>query len=486
MDFTSTRKSENRIGAKSRVATVLVALLVVASVFVTPAIAAGHNDSPTDRNEGPTDAETLSASTSAANTFSGCRNKPISQPGTYNLTGGVTNSNQQYCINITADKVVLDGMGHTLQGVGGSGTSTPPVGIHVTGQQVIIKNITIEQWQTGVAYRNGSSHIQNSQITDISLDGVTSHNSTVELGDTLVTADDDGVQASNSELTIFTSRITNENDTDLQRGVRVNDDTHFVMTKSTIENAAITGVLVNTHSMGYLWSNTIVDSEIGVKYTSDSYSTHFTDNVIRGSDRHAVELDEGSNVTKFVNNTLLDTGQHGLLIESSYANVTKSSFVNIGESGVVVGPSARAGKTKIHETNFDNVSNYGVLNRNQSAVVNATGNYWGGPSGPSSNSADSDAPFTDPKSGVKADGAGVSVSEGSTAGVSNVHFDPFTKSPHAPLIPTDLALSEGIEETTKADSEADQGASGDSPGFTPLAAAVALLAFALLAARRPE
>jgi len=82
-----------------------------------------------------------------------------------------------------------------------------------------------------------------------------------------------------------------------------------------------------------------------------------------------------------------------------------------------------ASAVAIHGNEFAAGAAFGVNNRNASAVVNATGNDWGRPTGPAS-AADPDAPFTDPVTGQPADGSGAAVSEGATAGVSNVRFDP--------------------------------------------------------------
>lgn len=532
MKFGTRRRVRERIAGLGVVPVVMALLVLTAGV----APVAGAVTADEASTETMTDSPARTGAAVSGTAISGCQQAPIDQSGVYNLTADVTGSTQQYCLNVTADDVVLDGMGHTLQGVGmGNDTiATTPVGVYVTGRNVTIRNVTIDHWQTGVAYRNASSHIYDSQITDIDLDGVMARNSTVELVNTLVTADDDGLQASNSELTVFTSRITDANDTDLQRGVRVNDHTHLVVTTSTIEDAAITGVFVNTFSSAYLWNNTIADSEVGVELDSESSSGHFTDNVIRGSDSHGVRLVD-SNVTLFSDNTIRDVGGHGLLLESSVANVSFTDFVNVSQSAVVLDASSPAAQTDIHSTDLRNVSEYGVDNRNASAVVNATNNRWGAQSGPSSNSSDSDAPFADPSSGALADGGGAMVSEGSTPGVSNVRFDPLrvgsltttTTSPTATTTanstvtttatttgaaPTATATT-GTETTGTAttamgsantttdaldattgtaakrsgeDAETTDGGEASTPGFTPATAVVAVLTFAVLAVRNRQ
>jgi parallel beta-helix repeat protein len=78
----------------------------------------------------------------------------------------------------------------------------------------------------------------------------------------------------------------------------------------------------------------------------------------------------------------------------------------------------------LHRNHLDN-DRYGVLNRDRSLVVNATGNYWGAADGPSSRTE----ALEDPKTGALADGSGDAVSRGDEDGVSNVRFDPFLTAP---------------------------------------------------------
>ena len=82
----------------------------------------------------------------------------ISVPGTYVLNRDIINSNNPSCIQITANNVSLDGVGHTVDGID-SGK-----GVYVHNQysqltNVTIKNLTVTDWETGINYentRNGS------------------------------------------------------------------------------------------------------------------------------------------------------------------------------------------------------------------------------------------------------------------------------------------------------------------------------------------
>lgn len=96
--------------------------------------------------------------------------------------------------------------------------------------------------------------------------------------------------------------------------------------------------------------------------------------------------------------------------------------------GVEVGSQVAPGGVFVTLNRIQDNTNYGVRNGNGSATLVAQLNAWGADSGPSSPS-DPDAPFADPLSGDLADGGGDTVSEGATAGVSNVIFDPWLEKP---------------------------------------------------------
>ena len=89
-----------------------------------------------------------------------------------------------------------------------------------------------------------------------------------------------------------------------------------------------------------------------------------------------------------------------------------------------------AATTTLAANNIVGNSEYGVENE-VSEVVDARFNYWGASNGPSS-ASDSDAPFADPVTGRLADGDGDAVSESPVqAGVSNVRFHPWSRSPNS-------------------------------------------------------
>jgi hypothetical protein len=119
-----------------------------------------------------------------------------------------------------------------------------------------------------------------------------------------------------------------------------------------------------------------------------------------------------------------DSGTGGpdgeLLIEGNEIRATEEGIDK--DSGPVTG-------IEIHE-NILVGGDFGIDNSNTTVgtFLDATNNFWGASDGPGS-PTDADAPFADPVTGTLADGSGSNVTEGGTAGVSNVHFAPFASSP---------------------------------------------------------
>lgn len=127
-----------------------------------------------------------------------------------------------------------------------------------------------------------------------------------------------------------------------------------------------------------------------------------------------------------VRRTLLGDNSVGLYLNESgnatHAGISvRESLIENNSAGVLATAATGLGDTGIHRS-FVAGNGAGVVNRNDSAVLNATLNYWGNSTGPGS--PDPAAPLADPATGDPADGTGDTVSEGASAGVSNVRFDP--------------------------------------------------------------
>ncbi|NHN61334.1 right-handed parallel beta-helix repeat-containing protein [Halorussus rarus] len=156
------------------------------------------------------------AATDAAQTqISSCTT--IDQPGEYVLTSDIENGGKtpisKSCIRITADGVTLDGGGHLVDGRGVSDTKGIAA---VDTENVVIRNVEVDDWHAGVLVEGGSATVRDvrtySNAFGVRLENATSatvENSTVE--DNLV-----GVSAINQTVTLADNEFSG-NEIEVQR-----------------------------------------------------------------------------------------------------------------------------------------------------------------------------------------------------------------------------------------------------------------------------
>lgn len=95
-----------------------------------------------------------------------------------------------------------------------------------------------------------------------------------------------------------------------------------------------------------------------------------------------------------------------------------------GGAGLSIAETAPADELAVHQNQFLNNRDAGIINNN-ATTLNATNNWWGDASGPSSPNPDN--PVSDPVTGALANGTGDTVSTG-------VHFDPWLTTPPTSIV----------------------------------------------------
>lgn len=191
---------------------------------------------------------------------------------------------------------------------------------------------------------------------------------------------------------------------------------------------------------------TVTDSNVGI-YLWNAMDNTVVDSSIARCGR-GLQLSADGSVTETMGNAI----EHVTLAENDYGahfgafttNGNELTGSCIRDNRIGVETAIRSYDTRVQRNTFLRNAEYGARNRDLTPaeadenypgeevrgadVLLATDNYWGTGCGPSSPS-DPDAPFTDPVTGAPADGDGDAVSEGITAGQSNVNFDPFRGAP---------------------------------------------------------
>lgn len=192
------------------------------------------------------------------------------------------------------------------------------------------------------------------------------------------------------------------------------EDAAITVADNDIENG---GILVEAAPETTIRNNTIAgeDGQVlpaGVLTIGRANGTLIVENTVTGH-TDGVRLETARSVA--IRRNVIRNNTDGIHItnqsETSYSD--DDCTLQVAETNV---------SATIHENTIAGNAEYGIHNED-AGTVNATRNYWGASDGPSSASSASDSPLEDSETGTLADGSGDAVSEGPTAGVSNVHFD---------------------------------------------------------------
>ncbi|MDS0277643.1 right-handed parallel beta-helix repeat-containing protein [Halomicroarcula sp. S1AR25-4] len=426
---------------------VLLAILVLAPVAATPVV----------------DAQTQASGPTA---ITECRT--ITDPGRYVLTRNLSREEltDEPCLRVRASDVVLDGQGHTIEV---PRLATP---VSVGAEDRRLSNVTVRNL-------SADSYYETSAITVDGVDGVTVRNVTLSdnrvglsvTDSTSVRIESNGFYGAGgfgATTTPSSYGVTLANTTDavvtdnrfgrFTRGTALNVDDGARNT--TVANNSIRGCVECDESFEFEWNASLQDAGTGVEIAratgtavvNNSVSYH-TDGVVVDGDSSDTEIrqnrithtkqgvlvattgptgtDDTDRQTLVANNTLRENAV-GLEATATHVPlVIRHNDVAGNDLGLYL-PESRVCAPGIVGTERIDVSRNAIVNstlwavnNERSATLNATANYWGAASGPSS-ANDTDAPFADPETGTLADGQGGAVSESpTTAGESNVRFDPW-------------------------------------------------------------
>lgn len=216
---------------------ILLALLMALSVIAGSA-AAGVGGERTGAAH--VDSMTQATSVSSCTT--------ISSSGRYVLDSDITDSTTTPCIRITANDVVLDGAGHTVDGVDGADTrgvyvfESAGVGEGITTENVTITNLTVTDWAKGIEFSR--------------VDGGTVHN----------------VRASSNEIGVRFTALSKNHEVrdsvieDNNDGLQLGGDGGATVEGNRVENNSRRGILIGSLADQIdVVDNRFVDNERGVR-----------------------------------------------------------------------------------------------------------------------------------------------------------------------------------------------------------------------------
>src|SRR3989344_2498447 len=316
-----------------------------------------------------------------ATDISACSN--LNSAGTtYNLTSSITNSNAFGCMNITANSIILDCGGFTIDG---SQTGNQ-YGINATGRtNITIRNCIITDWTQNIRFNNvNDSIIENTNVTRMSgawgtanairlqnSDNNTLRNvSITPTGDIgiLLTASSRNVLAN---ITIMSNNTNSLTDAD---GIQMVNSHYNIINSSVIKRTAV-GIAFRTTGSNYTYihNNTLDNNSYSMIDDASGTSSH---NIITNNNilRNRLWVNYGPN------NTYSYNVFYGApyVVEMIRHNADTSQVGNISHNIFYGGGADRAmdimgGKYNIEFNIISNVS-YGVVITSQHGSSNISSN----------------------------------------------------------------------------------------------------------------
>jgi len=210
----------------------------------------------------------------------------IDTPGSYELTGDISNSATSPCIEITTSDVVFDGAGHEIDGVGnGTGVQVAGTG---TISNVTVRNLRVTDWETGVRYATVSDSVVDS--VNASGNGATgivfSKTTASTVRDATVTGNEDGI------------RLVGSGD-------------NVVRALDSAANAN-RGVVIRSRSFNNtLVGSAVSDNRVGIAIETASPDTTVVDSTVTGSTTDGVAIEDADG-THLENVTVLGSGDWAL------------------------------------------------------------------------------------------------------------------------------------------------------------------------------
>jgi len=229
----------------------------------------------------------------------------ISTPGYYELTGDIIDCDKECGIYINASDVVLNGMGHIVDGLSGSSYK---YGIRVDhATNVTIMNMTIKEWYWRGIYVYCSSNIS-------------------IINNTIETINNEGIRLYESSNSSILGNIVR----DVGTGIDLYYSDNNTVMNNTCEDSSYEGICIDSSSYNVLVNNFVQNNRDGL-YLTDSNNNTLIDNVARGNWEHGVYFYQSHNNT-LANTSIQNNENYGIYLYRSHNNSIKDN--NIVEDGI--------------------------------------------------------------------------------------------------------------------------------------------------------
>jgi parallel beta-helix repeat protein len=281
----------------------------------------------------------------------------------YHLTTDIINSSYITCMNITANNIILDCQGHSINGQDVSDT----IGINISYASTTTSNITVENcavndWQLGIYLKNVNNNTISNSIANSNTYGMTLEGSSNNLITNSITNNNSmgfSVYASsnNNQITNLTANgntVSNPNQYGIFIGYYSNNNQIIGSTvaennpfgiflyvnannneiiNTTVKNTVGNGIFVFTNCD----NNTIKNSEIYGNTFGLNFHTNSNNNTIINSNFHdnSYGIILGSYYSETINTTVSNS-IYGISIDNSYYNQVSGSTINNNTFGFTI------------------------------------------------------------------------------------------------------------------------------------------------------
>jgi parallel beta-helix repeat protein len=317
---------------------------------------------------------------------------------TYTLTADIIDSSASTCMDITANNIILDCQGHTIDGVDTGGT----YGINIirasqTNTNITIKNCVVTDWDEGLYLEYSSNNTFTNITTNSNTCGLDLYRSSNNIF-TNITANSNGYEGfylysssnntftnitadsnsegfyleSSSNNNTFTNIIATNNDkgfylygssNNIFTNITANSNTDYGFHLALSSNNSFTNITANSNGYGfYLYSSsnntftnvTANSNGYGFYLYSSSNNNIFTNITTNSNTWVGLYLEESSNNNILTNITTNLNGYQGFYFDTSSNNILTNCIVNSnGYEGFYLYSASNNTFTNIIATNND-------------------------------------------------------------------------------------------------------------------------------------
>ncbi|NJD51399.1 MAG: hypothetical protein FIB07_00855 [Candidatus Methanoperedens sp.] len=362
----------------------------------------------------------------------------ISSSGEFTLNNSILSSGASNCISITASNVVLDGAGHTIDGIDAEGTS----GIYVYNSSKIITNVTVKNirvtdWSNGIYYINSKDGIIINNSANSNSNGILLKSSSINnvTGNNISNSTNIGINVyeNSNNNTISSNKVNNSRsgifflyafNTTASNNIMENNSFNFGVggdLQSYFDGNNIdTSNLANGRPIYYIkyGKNTIYDGSTkagtffcilcnnvtvrdlemhnmdkGVYFLS-TINSRIQNITVKESGWGVFLRNSANNIiqdSEFSNNNIYDYSEKGVSIYSSDSNIlTNNTFIS-NNYGIEFSSS---NKNTIYNNYFNNINNllfrgtnnniWNITKKSGKNIIGGSyigGNFWGNPGG---------------------------------------------------------------------------------------------------------